>query len=114
MYFEVELEDTIKLKPTYLSINTQKTIEKQLRSNAEGQFKHGYGVLLRVTQILQIGKGVENLAQDFQSLLCFGESWRREGPYAGRTWPRLQGRQGSINNGGDDQAPCSPNQLALS
>lgn len=57
MYFEVEFNDTIKLKPSYLSAGTHQTIEKQLRSNSEGQFKTGYGILLKVTQIIKIGHG---------------------------------------------------------
>ena len=57
MFFEVDLHDTIRLKPTYLSAGTKTTIEKQLRSNTEGQFKLGYGIILRVTQILNIDKG---------------------------------------------------------
>ena len=58
MFFEVELHDTIRLKPTYLSAGTKTTIEKQLRSNSEGQFKQGYGIILKVTQINKIGKGM--------------------------------------------------------
>ena len=58
MFFEVELHDTIRLKPTYLSAGTKTTIEKQLKSNSEGQFKQGCGIILRVTQISKIGDGM--------------------------------------------------------
>ncbi|EAY01797.1 RNA polymerase Rpb7, N-terminal domain containing protein [Trichomonas vaginalis G3] len=57
MFFEVELEHQLKLLPIFLSQGTSQTIEKQLKHQKEGQFMLGKGLILKITKIIEIGKG---------------------------------------------------------